>query len=139
MLTVADMANAIGFNIKLQMVEQAFVTDVRSTGEYDAYVVTCSYNSKDVGPTYKSRFGNPGHHHNYDNQELYDLIEEIQTASGTEKRTEILYNIQKIMFDEVAPAVPILTMQYNNAVREGLAGYRFDQYGMYYYTDIYIQ
>ena len=43
------------------------------------------------------------------------------------------------MFDEVAPAVPILTMQYNNAVREGLAGYRFDQYGMYYYTDIYIQ
>lgn len=139
MLTVADMANAIGFNIKLQMVEQAFVTDVRSTGEYDAYVVTCSWNSKDVGPTYKSRFGNPGHHHNYDNQELYDLIEEIQTASGTEKRTEILYNIQKIMFDEVAPAVPILTMQYNNAVREGLAGYRFDQYGMYYYTDIYIQ
>ncbi len=141
MLAVCDMARQVGFNCKIQMGDQAFMSALRTNDEYIAYCVTGTAFVDYGNDTYQkwvNKDDNKGYWNCYDNPEFAALLEEMQTTADLEKRDEVQAKIAQIMYDEQAPGVPLLRYDFFTCVRNGLQNVEFPPSGYYYYDEIYI-
>lgn len=142
MLAVCDMARAVGFNCKIQMGDQAFLSQVRTNDQYIAYCVTGTAVVDYGNDTYQkwvNKEDNKGYWNCYENEEFAALLDEMDTTADREKRDELEAQIAQIMYDEVAPGVPILRYDFYTCVRNGLKGVLFPPSGYYYFDDIYLE
>ncbi len=138
LLAVCDMVNSVGFNCKIQMVEQAFINDVRKSGKYDAYVVTASFTGADPYAFLNQRILSDSHHHNYGNQELNDLISLSNQESDPVKRNDYLKAAAKLITEHCAPQIALFNYEYNTAIRRGVMGVEYSPEGLYYFDGIYL-
>lgn len=138
-LAVCDMVNAIGFNCKIQMCEQAFINEVRKTGKYDAYVVTASFTGADPYGFLNQRILSDSHNHNYKNEDLNNYIALSNQESNPQKRNEYLKAAVRLITEHCAPQIALFNYEYNTAIRKGVLGVEYSPEGLYYFDDIYVQ
>lgn len=141
MLAVCDMVNAVGFNCKIQMGDQAFLTQVRTSPDYIGYCVTGTAFVDYGNDTYMKWVNteeNKGYYNQYADPDFAAMLEEMQATSDLEARDKIQADIAQHMYDHCAPAVPILRYAFNTCVRKGLQNVEFPPCGYYYYHDVYI-
>ena len=131
---ICDYARAVGINMSLQITEQAYTTEVRNTGEYDAYLVTNS-STGDVGPYTITRLSHPGANHNFYNDRLDELLEELELTIDLDKRDEIEREINQIIYDNCV-LVSLFTMDYHYVARKGLSGWYIPYSGYFYCENI---
>lgn len=142
MLAVCDMANAIGFNCRIQMGDQAFLTQVRTSPNYTAYAVTGSGYVDYGNDTYMKWVNtekNRGYYNQYSDPVFAAKLEEMQATLDPADRDRIQAEVAQMMFDACVPAVPILRYDFNTCIRSGLKGVEFPPSGYYYFNEIYIE
>jgi ABC-type transport system substrate-binding protein len=135
---ICDTLTEAGFNVTYNKVETAYLGEIRKTGDFTAYAITDNIQI-DNGRALQVRFGNPGQNHNLDNQELYDLIAELQTTVDANKRTDILTEINTLIYENCGPCCPVVAYAFNNVTRVGLKGVVYTPLGGYLYNNIYIE
>ena len=138
MLAVCDMVNSVGFNCNIQMVEQAYINEVRVSGDYDAYVVTASFTGGDPYGYLNQRVLSDSHHHNYADPEINDYITLSNRETDQTQRNEYLKSAVGLMSEHCAPQIALFCYEYNTAIRDGVEGIEYSPEGLYYFDDVYI-
>lgn len=132
---ISEDCQAIGLNVTYSKIDAAAWGAVRSAGEYIAY----GHNDNiyvDQGGMFYVRYSNPGQNHNFNDEEVQAMIEELYSELDTERRAELLTALNKAFYEASGPVVPIYTYTFNHAVRKGLEGMTFTGLGGYLYRDI---
>ncbi len=131
---LCDYARNVGINMSVRVTEQAYTTEVRKTGEYDAYLVTNS-STGDEGAYTISRMEDPGANHNFRDARMDELLPILETTVDPVKRDTILKEINKIIYDNCV-LVSLFTMDYQYAARKGLEGFYIAPSGYCFTSDI---
>lgn len=133
---ICDYARVVGINMKVQVTEQAYTTEVRKTGEYDAYLVTNS-STGDEGPYTITRLQDPGANHNFRNERLDELMPILDNTVDPGERDVIMKEMNKIIYDNCV-LVSLFTMDYHYVARNGLEGFRIVPSGYCYTSNIHV-
>lgn len=132
-VALCDYAKAVGINMSVQITEQAYTTEVRKTGKYDAYLVTNTSYGDEGSYTY-SRLVHPGGaNHNFNDPHLQELLERIPSTFQIEEREKLMAEINQIVYDNCV-LVSLFTMDYHYGCRNGLTGWEIPFTG-YFYCD----
>lgn len=134
---ICDCLSAVGFNATYTKVETAYLGEIRKTGDFTAYAITDNI-AIDNGRAIATRFGNPGQHHNLDNDELDAMIAKLGSTVDNEERKALMTEINQTMYAECGPCCPVVCYSYNNCTRAGLQGVLYSPIGGYFYNNIYI-
>lgn len=122
LLAMSDMLNQVGFNTKVSVVENATLLNMRTTGEYDVFMVIVMHQGGDPQMVLNQRILNDFHSSNYDNKELKDLVSKADKEFDAQKREELLKEITKIIREESAPHLAIAQTQATYAMDWGIKG-----------------
>lgn len=121
LLAISDMLNKVGFNTSSEVVECATLSDMRKTGDYDAFLVLCGHVANDPSANVLiPRILKDFHHSFYVNEELFEMIRQQSAELDTEKRAEIIRRIAKKMDDEQGPHTAICQFVLNYPVDKGV-------------------
>lgn len=121
-LAVADMLAQVGFNCTINVVENVVLTEMRSTGNYDAYMVTVMHEGADPSSLMTQRVMLDAHKSSYINEELNATIAAGNAEFDPEKRQELWEEANQIMLDEYAPHIPYLQLICTYAIDKGVTG-----------------
>lgn len=124
-LAICDMVNAIGFNCKAEVVEAATLADIRSTGDYDAFIVTAFHSSGDLYQFINWRVTGDAHHSDYKNEELNNLVNQSNQESDNAVRDDLFKQANAIIADECAPMVSLAQLENMQSVNYGITGVNF--------------
>ncbi|MCI8416714.1 MAG: ABC transporter substrate-binding protein [Lachnospiraceae bacterium] len=124
-LAICDMVNAIGFNCKAEVVEAATLADIRSTGDYDAFIVTAFHSSGDLYQFINWRVTGDAHHSDYKNDELNNLVDQSNKESDNTVRDSLFKQANAIIADECAPMVSLAQLENMQSVNYGITGVNF--------------
>lgn len=133
-LAIADFANAVGFNIKPLVIENASLSDRRIAGDYDAFIAFGNYHDASPLTFLVSRFLSDEHKHG-----LADTIinENIQSAVGTfdtEARDEYLREAMSRIRELYGPIVALYSNNMYAAVGYGITGLGLELGGTMYFN-----
>ena len=135
-LAICDMVNSIGFNCRSEVVEAATLADIRSTGDYDAYVVTALHTLGDPFQFISFRILADAHNSYYKNEELNDLIIKSQQALDLDERDKLLQQVNAIIADECAPMITFSQPINIQCVNYGITGLDFLGDGFCYVKNV---
>ena len=135
-LAVADMVNAVGFNCKAEVIEAAALADIRSTGDYDAFIVTALFAGNDIYQFINWRIMADAHHSEYKNDDLMSKIAASNTILDTDERNEALKEINKILAEECAPMITLTQHENVQSVNYGVTGVNFTPDGFCYLENV---
>ena len=136
LLAISENVNAIGFNTRIEVVEGATLLDMRSSGNYDMFVVAAMMTSGDFFSFANLRVLNDAHHSNYVNEEMFDQICEANVNPDNTVRDECYRTMNQIMCEECAPMIGLLTLNANEAVTYGITGIGLYSDGFYGFENI---
>lgn len=122
LVVISEMLNEVGFNTSVQVVEAATLRDMRATGEYDVFMVTLWYSGGDPYSYLNYRVLNDGHHSNYKNQELLDLVVKSNAEVDQDKRSQYIQEISKFMREEAGPHISLVQVELTQAIDKGVTG-----------------
>lgn len=114
----------IGVNVNLEILDGATFAERRGAGNYDIYYTGASQPG-DVDSFIWQRIYNDAMASGYVNNELNQLIEDQRQEVDSEKRIEMLREIENIINTEVAPHVFVYQMEHIYFQRKGIEGYRY--------------
>lgn len=122
LLAISDNVNAIGFNTSIQVVEAATFMEMRTTGQYDVFVVSIINSTGDPFLFTQQRVMQDIHKHHYVNDEMFDLIAEGATNPDRAARQEAYAKANEIIAEECAPVAGLLMLNLNEAITYGITG-----------------
>jgi peptide/nickel transport system substrate-binding protein len=129
-LAVADMVNAIGFNMKIELVDLSVFTPRQNGGDYDFFTINTSF--PDGLPLRQlSRILTNLDKNNYENYELTGYINSFLVELDDAKRYEYAQQANRFIFEHKAPHINLICPTIVNAVDYGLTGIDIWQDGMY--------
>ena len=136
-LLISESMNAIGFNTKVNMVESAVFSDIRSQGNYDMYLANDMATGGDPSKYLSSKVINDIHKHGLKNDEVQRLASAIITTLDVEERYELCTEFVELTNSLYAPHIMLFQTNANNAVNKGITGIEFypDSYISYKYVD----
>ena len=114
---IADL-KAIGFNIKLTMLEGATFSSTRNSGQYKIYTTGCAHSSGDPNLMLSQRVLGDSAKSGYVNEEMFEAIRKGATALSPESRAEQYVKVAQLMLDEAAPWIPLFTWERIYAVSD---------------------
>ncbi len=124
-LAICDMVNAIGFNCSAEVVESATLADIRSTGDYDAFIVTAFHPHGDLYRFANWRICSDAHHSDYSNEELNELADASNKTDDVATRDELFQQFNAIVADECAPMISIAQLATTQSLNYGITGVTF--------------
>ena len=130
LLAMSEMLNDVGFNTKVSIVEGATLLEMRSTGEYDAFLVTWSHNFGDPYMFLNQRVLLDVHHTNYRNDRVNELIEASSEETDDIARAEEIREAIRLMREDSAPYYPIF------AVDRGVTGVDIFSDGIFSFRNV---
>lgn len=136
LLAISEMANAAGFNTKIEVVESATLMDMRATGSYDVFMVSVMHTGGDPYSVINFRILNDAHHSNYKNDELNALISASNIETDPAKRSEYFTKINQIVHDEYGPLLPTAQMKITYAINKDVKGIDYYPDGWYFCRNI---
>lgn len=109
--------SAIGFNVKLEIMENATFQTERASGNYDLYLQRYPFPAGEPDSVVTQRWLNDAHKSGYVNEELNSKILEAKHESDPVKREQLLKEMFAIEWEVVAPHTvvyqQITTVAYN--------------------------
>lgn len=135
-LAICEMVNAIGFNCSAEVVESATLADIRSTGDYDAFIVTALHTNGDLYQFINWRVYGDAHTSEYVNEELNALIEQTNSEADNEVRDELFKEANAIIADECALMISIAQLVMTQSLNYGITGVEFTSDGFCLMKDI---
>lgn len=136
LLAMSEMLNEVGFNTSVSIVEGATLLDMRSTGEYDAFMVTWSHNFGDPFMFLNQRVLQDAHHTNYKNDKVSALIEASAVESDEAPREQQIKDLVKLMREDAAPYYPVVLINSTFAVDMGVTGVDIFSDGIFDFRNI---
>lgn len=120
---VASMLTEAGFNINLQVLDNASVSTIRNNKEYDLHItnVICGNNPK----TLLDRWVNDIHKGGYVNDEMFDLIRKGYAEADPVKSEKYLFDAMAMAMEEVAPTTGLYRGDALIAYREGVSEFNY--------------
>ena len=136
LLAMSEMLNDVGFNTKVSIVEGATLLEMRSTGEYDAFLVTWSHNFGDPYMFLNQRVLLDVHHTNYRNDRVNELIEASSEETDDIARAEEIREAIRLMREDSAPYYPIMLIKSIFAVDRGVTGVDIFSDGIFSFRNV---
>lgn len=133
---IAEMEKEVGFNITMEVVESTTLLEMRTSGNYDVFMVNVQYQASDPGSVLTQRVLNDYHCSNYVNEELNALVAQSNIEMDTEARTELLRQINNIIREEYAPQVGLTQQAQTIGQYKGMTGANYFQSGTFLFEFI---
>jgi ABC-type transport system substrate-binding protein len=136
LIAICDYANAVGFNFKPQIVENAKLTEIRTAGEYDAFLAVGNLN--DASPTVYLilRVRNDEHKHRLYDETLMSSITQGTVTVDKAQREEYYRAAMARMRELWGPLIGLYYADHYAAVGYGINGLELDIGGQMYFQFI---
>ena len=130
LLAVADMLNAVGFNASVEIVETATLTEVRSTGDYDVFVVATMQENGEPYKYLNQRILNDAHHSFFVDEELNAMIRESNSEMDPDARRDLIEKCV-VRLSEDLVHLPMVRLASTYAVNYGVKGIELYEDGLF--------
>lgn len=123
----------IGIDVEIQMLENSVYNENMTAGEYELSINPTGLNNADPYSTLEGYMGtnttgwNNKWHFNYRNEKIDKLLDEAQSTTDNNKRTEIYHEIQDIAAVDL-PLIPLLYDVNLNIHNKKIKGYISDKF-----------
>ena len=120
---VASMLREVGFNIDLQVLDNASVSTIRNNAEYDLHItnVICGGHPKAL----LDRWLNDVHNCGYQNDEMFDLIRAGYRNPDPEASAQELHDAMAMAMEEVAPVTGLYRGDALIAYRDNISNFDY--------------
>lgn len=122
---ILAMLTEAGFNVNLEIMENAAFQERRASGDYDLYLQRYPFPNGDPDSVITQRWLNDAHKSGYVNQELNDTIMASKRETDAAKREQLLKDAFAIEWEEMAPHMSLYQQVSTVAYGEGISGVRF--------------
>lgn len=122
LLAMEGYLEEVGFNIEVEIVENATLLEMRTSGNYDAFLVITMHGAGDAGGIMYQRVTYDYHKSGYVNDELNALIVKGQETIDATERGELYKQAARIMRDESAPHYALYAPNATQAIDYGIVG-----------------
>ena len=133
-LSIIDMAASVGLNMTFVKVETAVFTERLYSGAYDLYLISMSQGNLPFRSF--ERMLDNYNHHDYDNEELWNVIRDTMGAKGmdADRRAELIKQANQIVYKEKAPTILLWWRNYTQAQNRGITGIDYWPDGLFCFT-----
>lgn len=121
---ILAMLTEAGFNVNLEIMENAAFQERRASADYDLYLQRYPFPVGEPDSVITQRWLNDAHKSGYVNEELNNKILESKRESDPVKREQLLKEVFAIQWEELAPHMAIYQQVTTLAYREGVTGLR---------------
>lgn len=118
------MLTEAGFNVNLEIMENAAFQDRRASGNYDLYLQRYPFPVGDPDSVITQRWLNDAHKSGYVNDELNGMILAQKRESDAAVREQILKDLFALQWSEAAPHLALYQQVTTLAYRDGVTGLR---------------
>lgn len=118
------MLTEAGFNVNLEIMENAAFQERRASGNYDLYLQRYPFPVGDPDSVITQRWLNDAHKSGYVNDELNEMILAQKRESDAAVREQILKDLFALQWSEAAPHLALYQQVTTLAYREGISGLR---------------
>ena len=136
-LAVADMANAVGFNVKVFTEEPGVYADRRFGGDYDMYIGYTSLNNAPGGVRrHFNQITTDMYHHDMglnpdlDFEYVKGLIQTYYTAKSNEIAYQAALDYNRYTWENASPQTDVLFLKATNAQAVGMTGIKYPESGI---------
>jgi peptide/nickel transport system substrate-binding protein len=135
-LTIADMANKVGFNMSIEFVDMSVFTPRQNSGDYDMFTVTTA-TADGIPQRQLNRIPNNFDKADYVNEELNEYIRLFNTELNFADRYEAARKAQAMIYENKAPHISMFHRALTRAINYGIVGIDLYPDGMvnYCYVD----
>lgn len=133
---IVEMEKAVGFNISMEVVESATLLEMRTSGNYDVFMVNVQYEGADPSNVLTQRVVNDYHTSNYVNEELNRIIVASNSELDPEARNELLKQANDIIRNEYAPQCALTQQAETIGQYKGITGVSYFQSGAFNFVYI---
>ncbi len=120
----ASMLSEVGINVELMTEDWGIYLEDYRVGKFPIYMLGWSADFADsdnfISPFFSQSQATTGF--GWDNPEVFQLIEDAQSAATAEERSAIYQQIEQILYDEL-PAMPLVNPRTLNATRANIEGF----------------
>ena len=135
LLAICEMLNEVGFNASMSIVESATLQEMRSTGDYDAFLVSWKM-QHDPFSFINQRIMDDAHHTNLVNPEINDIILASNSELDPNARHAMLKDIVTMMQEQHGPYYPVLRTEALFAIDKGVTGLEPYSDGWFNFRDV---
>ena len=130
-LALAGMANEVGFNMTVNVSENAVFQERRRTGDYDVFAGHVPFPDGLPARLINTNIYTDVYSSNLNNAELNDLSRRFLTELDPDRRRQLGQEINRFMVDIVAPHIVFAHIDALNARNYGIVGIRFNADGFH--------
>ena len=130
LLAISGMLNEVGFNTSVSIVENATLLDMRTTGDYDVFMVITMHGGGDPGSIMNMRIVQDAHSSDFVDEELNNyILSGLQTIDADE-RAEYYKKAAERLREVSAPHTALYSPYANYAIDYGVVGLDLYKDGM---------
>ena len=124
LLAMQGYLEEAGFKIRVEVVENATLLEMRTSGNYDAFLVITMHTASDAGSILYMRVGSvvDYHKHSFVNEELNALILKGNETVDDVERGKIYQQVAKIMREVSGPHYALYAPNATQAIDYGIVG-----------------
>jgi len=133
---ILAMLTEAGFNVNMEIMENAAFQERRASGDYDLYLQRYPFSVNDPDSVITQRWLNDAHKSGYVNDELNEKILASKRESDQVKREQLLKEVFAIQWSEMAPHMALYQQVTTLAYREGITGLRIRTDNVFDYSNV---
>ena len=133
---MTSMLQEVGFNIELEILENALFNTRRAAGDYDILFTNMSLPSGDPENLIVNRWLNDPHKSGYVNKDMNALIVASVSEMDSKKREQILKDLFALQIQVAAPHINIYQVVNVIAYRKNISGIRYRIDNVYDYAHV---
>ena len=135
-LSIADMANQVGFNMTVKVEESGVFNTRRQTGEYDVFAGHVAFPDGMCYRQLNTNILNDVYKNNYKNEELFDAVRHYNTEMDDALRNGYAQQANRLIRDELAPQTVFAHLNVTYARNYGVVGVDFYPDGMFNFAKV---
>ncbi len=102
-LAISEMLNEVGFNVNVEAVELAVLTDLRKSGDYEFFLVNDTALGGELAKYMSMNILGNTHKHGFENEEMMTLVSNILGEMDADKRAELYSQYANLAREVAAP------------------------------------
>lgn len=119
-LAISEMLNQVGFNTTVEVVESAVLQSLRKTADYEVFLMNDLPMGGDLAKYFMQKILQDNHKHEYQNDEMMTLVDNILTELDAAKRAELISQYAAMSREVSAPHTILYYLRQTQAVNYGV-------------------
>jgi peptide/nickel transport system substrate-binding protein len=121
-LAVADMLDAVGIKVKVEVDDRSVWVTKHSKSDYDFFIVHSMFPDGNPFNHMNTRIMLDNYHANYKNEKMFDLIRKYNVNLDMAQRNELAKQVNRMIREEAAPQTVIAVLSATYAINYGISG-----------------